>query len=117
MMVCTIELGKSWIILIIKYIEEGVEPGDSKEATLTRRWASSYSIIEEKLFRRGFSRPLLKCLEGEEAEYVLSDIHEGICRQYLGSRSLVQKPLGASYYWPTMIEDAKKLVKKVTNAS
>lgn len=63
----------SWIASIIKYIELGEEPTD----------ASSYSVIEGKLYRWGFSIPLLKCTEGDKRDYVLAEIHEGICGQHL----------------------------------
>lgn len=56
--------------------------------------------------------PLLKCVEGAEADYVLAEIHEGICGQHLGGRALAAKALRAGYYWPTMNEDSQNYVKK-----
>lgn len=67
-----INAGPSWIALIIRYIELGEEPTD----------ASSYSVIEGKLYRWGFSISLLKCIEGDKSDYVLAEIHEGICGQH-----------------------------------
>lgn len=64
--------------MIIRYIELGEEPSDPKEATQVRRCASSYWIIEGKLYGRGFSVLQLKCIEGDESDYGLSEIHEGI---------------------------------------
>lgn len=79
---------------------KGEEPDDPKKAALTKRKASSYSVFQGKLFRKGFSMPLLKFLEGEEAAYVLREKHEGICGHNLGGRSLAKKTLRAGYSSP-----------------
>ncbi|XP_072087199.1 uncharacterized protein [Arachis hypogaea] len=61
--------------------------------------------------RRGYSRPLLKCLDRAEADLILSEAHEGICGIHTGARSLAQKVLRAGFYWPTLWEDSGKKVK------
>ncbi|KAM1317989.1 hypothetical protein ACFX2H_003172 [Malus domestica] len=48
---------------------------------------------------------------------VLSSVHEGVCGNHSRGRSLAQKALKASYYWPTMHQDAKKLYKSTTAAN
>jgi len=47
----------------------------------------------------------------EKADYVMREIHEGICGNHSGSRSLVHKLVRAGYYWPTMQKDAEAYVK------
>nr|KYP73371.1 Retrovirus-related Pol polyprotein from transposon 297 family [Cajanus cajan] len=70
-------------------------------------------IIEGgELFRRGVSSPLLKCLNSEEANYVLREVHEGICGSHSGGRTLAAKVLRAGYYWPTLKSDCMEFVKK-----
>ncbi|GAU50709.1 hypothetical protein TSUD_301140 [Trifolium subterraneum] len=64
------------------------------------------------LYRRGFSIPLLKCVEETRVEFILQEIHEGINGQHIGGRSLERKTLRAGYYWPTMQNDAKDHVLK-----
>ena len=56
--------------------------------------------------------PYLKCVDEEEAKYVLEEIHKGICGDHAGPRSLVSKVIRISYFWPTMQVDAVELVKK-----
>lgn len=56
--------------------------------------------------------PLLKCVEGHEVEYVLTEIHEVIYGQHLRGRSLATEALRASYYLSTINEDANNYVKK-----
>uniref|UniRef100_A0A2N9JBP4 Reverse transcriptase domain-containing protein n=1 Tax=Fagus sylvatica TaxID=28930 RepID=A0A2N9JBP4_FAGSY len=44
--------------------------------------------------------------EEAEANYVMREVHEGICGNHSGARSLVHKLVRAGYYWPTMQKDA-----------
>ena len=70
-----------------------------------------FVLIKDVLYKRGFSRPYLRCLGTEKADYVIKEVHEGICGNHSGSRSLVHKLVRARYYWPTMQKDAKAYVK------
>ena len=56
--------------------------------------------------------PYLKCVDEEEAKYILEEIHEGICRDHTDLRSLVNKVIGIGNFWPTMQVDAVELIKK-----
>ena len=73
--------------------------------------AARFVLIKDVLYKRGFSRPYLKCLGNEEADYVMREVHEGIYGNHSGSRSLVHKLVRAGYYWPTMQADAEGYVK------
>ncbi|GJY02552.1 reverse transcriptase domain-containing protein, partial [Tanacetum coccineum] len=53
----------------------------------------------------------LRCVGPLQANYVLREIHEGSCSMHAGIRSVVAKSLRISYYWPTMHEDARKLIR------
>ena len=68
-------------------------------------------LIRDVLYKRGFSRPNLRCLSHEEADYVMREVHEGICGNHLGARLLVHKLIRAGYYWPIMLKDAQAYVK------
>ena len=41
----------------------------------------------------------------------MKEVHEGICKNHLGARSLVHKLIRAGYYWPTMQKDVQTYVK------
>ncbi|KAL0288882.1 UNVERIFIED_CONTAM: hypothetical protein Scaly_2717600 [Sesamum calycinum] len=68
-------------------------------------------MIDGELYKRGFSQPFLKCLTPEEGNYVLREIHEGMCENHLGGKALAGKSLRQGFYWPTMLGDAHELVK------
>lgn len=67
--------------------------------------------MKDVLYKRGFSCPYLRCFGLEEADYVMREVHEGICRNHSGSLSLAHKLLQAGYYWPTVQKDAQTYVK------
>ena len=56
--------------------------------------------------------PYLKCVDEEEAKYILEEIHQGVCGDHTGPISLVNKAVRIGYFWPTMQMDAVELVKK-----
>ena len=53
-----------------------------------------------------------RCVNEEEAKYILEKIHEGICRDHVGLRSLISKVIWTGNFWPTLQKDAKEFVKK-----
>ena len=69
-------------------------------------------ILNDTLYKRGFSMPYLRCVNEEEAKYVLKEIHEGIYGDHAGLRSLISKVIRTSYFWLTLRKDAKEFVKK-----
>jgi len=54
----------------------------------------------------------LKCIEEEEAKYVLEEVHGGVCGDHMGAKSLVKKIMRTGYFWPTMQQDAVEFMKK-----
>ncbi|XP_075663300.1 uncharacterized protein LOC142632865 [Castanea sativa] len=101
-----------WMAPIVSYLQDGHLPHDSMEARKIKARAARFTILNDTLYKRGFSSPYLKCIDEEEAKYVLHKIHEGICGDHAGPRSLVSKVIRAGYFWPTMQADAIELVKR-----
>ena len=56
--------------------------------------------------------PYLKCVDEEEARYIMEEIHGGVCDDHADPRSLVNKVIRTGYFWPTMQADAVEIVKK-----
>ena len=94
------------------YLVDGILPSDPKKASKLRTRSARFTIHRGTLYKRGFSTPILKCVGKEDANYVLREVHEGICDNHIKVRSLVAKTLRQGYYWPTMLKDAMELVKK-----
>jgi hypothetical protein len=55
-------------------------------------------------------RPLLRCLNKTKGQDNLSKVHTGTCGGHIGACVLAAKVLLQGFYWPTMIDDAAKLV-------
>ncbi|GAU45570.1 hypothetical protein TSUD_27710 [Trifolium subterraneum] len=111
MHICAVD-EQSWMSPVYNFLKSNALPVDAKEATKIRKRACSYVLLDDKLYRRGFSIPLLKCVEEARVEFILQEIHEGINGQHIGGRSLARKALRAGYYWPTMQNDARDHVLK-----
>ncbi|XP_050258885.1 uncharacterized protein LOC126703866 [Quercus robur] len=91
--------------------QAGVLPEKKGAARKLKVQASQFVLIKDVLYKRGFSRPYLRCLCKEEADYVMREVHEGICGNHSGARSHVHKLIRAGYYWPTMMKDAQVYVQ------
>ena len=94
------------------YLVDGTLPIDSKEASKLRTRSARFTIHRGTLYKQGFSTPILKSVGKEDANYMLREVHEGICGNHIGARSLVENTLRQGYYWPTILKDATELVKK-----
>ncbi|XP_052295784.1 uncharacterized protein LOC127901823 [Citrus sinensis] len=99
-----------WMEPIIRYLKDGDLPSDKSEARRLKYKAVQYCLIQDTLYRRGFTLLYLKCLGSDDTEYLMREIHEGICGNHYGAQSLAQKALRQGYYWPTMWEDAKNML-------
>ena len=94
------------------YLVEGLLPNDPKEASKLRTRSTRFTIHRGALYKRGFFTPVLKCIAGRDTDYVLREVHEGVCENHIGARALAGKVLRQGYYWLTMLRDATELVKK-----
>ncbi|XP_073120868.1 uncharacterized protein [Henckelia pumila] len=101
----------SWKDEIIDYLMRGNLPANQVESRKLRVRAARFTIIDGELYKRGFSSSYLKCLKPAKGNYVLREIHEGICGNHLADRALAGKALRQGYFWPTMKQDAIELAK------
>ena len=102
---------ENWMTPIVSYLKDGRLLEGKDEARKLRIRAARYVLMNEVLYKRGFSQPYLRCLASDEANYVLREVHEGACGNHSGARSLIHKVVRAGYYWPTVQADAKTYVK------
>jgi len=100
-----------WAMEIINFLRNGLLLEDKVAPWKVKIKATRFCLLGEVLYKRGYSEPLLKCLSKTEADYVLKEIHEGVCRDHSGGRMLAQKTIRAGYYWPTIRKDSALLVK------
>ena len=78
---------------IIAYLKNSELPEEKMEARILQLKAAHYVLYDDKLYRRGYSMPLLKCVLPTEAKNIMWEIHEGTCGNHAGGQSLVFKAL------------------------
>ena len=61
----------TWMTPIVQYLKDGQLLKDKRKARLLRLKATRYILYDGHLYRRGFSTPLLKCVDLAEGNYVL----------------------------------------------
>ncbi|XP_020219724.1 uncharacterized protein LOC109802726 [Cajanus cajan] len=103
---------QGWMTGIWNYLKEGILPEDKDKARRMRVRSAKFVIVEDELFKRGISAPLLKCLTAPQASYVIEEIHRGICGMHSGACSMGTRVLRAGYYWPTLKSDCQAYMQR-----
>ena len=88
----------NWMAPIISYLKDGTLPKGKDKARKLRVRLARYVLLNNALYKRGFSQPYLRCLSPDEANYVLREVHEGACGNHSGAKSLIHKVVRAGYY-------------------
>ncbi|XP_076905931.1 uncharacterized protein LOC143561845 [Bidens hawaiensis] len=102
----------SWMTPIKAYLSSGVLLPEKAEARKIKHKALSYQLNDGILYRRSFLSPLLRCVDAEDANYLIREIHEGICGLHSSPRMTVAKIMNAGYCWPGMHLDDVQEIRK-----
>ncbi|KAI5317816.1 hypothetical protein L3X38_037523 [Prunus dulcis] len=111
-LIYTIDHSPTWMDPILQFLQNQTLPANSAKARRVRHRSAQYLIINGSLYKRGFSLPYLRCLTPEEGHYVLREIHESICGNHSGTRSLAHKAIRQGYFWPSLHTDAQAFTQK-----
>ena len=85
------EVSPSWMDLIVQYINTRELPNERDKAHKIQIRSARFSLVNGQLFKRSLDGPYLKCLTNEQGQYVLAELHEGICGNHPGSRTLAHR--------------------------
>ncbi|XP_074350117.1 uncharacterized protein LOC141689659 [Apium graveolens] len=102
----------NWMSPYIAYQKDGTLPEDQNKARYLKYKAARFFLEDNQLYIRTFSAPTLKCVNPDEANYSLWEVHEGICGDHLAAKALAYKVIKQDYYWPTIHADAVAYVKR-----
>ena len=75
----------NWSTPIVSYLKDGTLLNGKKAARKLKVQATRFVLIKDILYKRGFSRPYLRCLGLDEADYVMREVLEGIYGNHSGS--------------------------------
>lgn len=65
--------------LVVSYLRDKKLPDNKDEARKIRLNSARYVILGDVLYKSGYSLPYLRCLTSDEVNYMMREIHEGIC--------------------------------------
>ena len=76
-----------------------------------KKWAhrlkyAQYQLIDGVLFRQNYDKVLLRCLEKEDVEHILTKLHDGPIGGHISRETTAHKVLREGYYCPTLFKDA-----------
>ncbi|KAL6331609.1 hypothetical protein AAG906_011549 [Vitis piasezkii] len=94
----TSETGVGWMHEIEMYLRTGDPLEESKQAHKVRIQAARFTLIGDNLYRWFYGGPYLKCLNDTEAQYVSAELHEGVCGNHIGGRTLAHRAHSQGYY-------------------
>jgi hypothetical protein len=102
--------GEHWRAPILAYLHHHYEADNSIELTRMQKRVKAYQIIGDELYKTSVTGPLHHCLSKDEGKELLTQIHSGVCGGHIGARALTVKVFRKGFYWPSIIDDASKLV-------
>jgi hypothetical protein len=92
------------------YLHHYYEPDSNRESIRIQQRAKAYQIIVDELYKTLVTWPLLCYLSRDEGKELLAQIHSGMYGGHVGARAITAKVFRQGFYWPSVIDDASKLV-------
>ena len=102
----------AWAQPIMSFMLDGRLPSNEVSARQIQRRSKSFTIINRELYKRSVTTVLQRCVEPEEGEKILRDIHQGECGHHASSRAIVAKAFRYGFYWPSALQQAEDIVRK-----
>ncbi|RDX91800.1 hypothetical protein CR513_26157, partial [Mucuna pruriens] len=89
-----------WYFDIKRYLEKGEFPKGASENNkrMLRRLAIGYLLSGTTLYKRNANMMLLQCVDQQEAEQIIEEVHEGTFGTHANGHALAHKILRAGYY-------------------
>ncbi|PKI49429.1 hypothetical protein CRG98_030161 [Punica granatum] len=105
--------GKPWYEDIQLFLQTGQYPAfaDHNDRKTLRRLAAQYFLSGETLYRCSFDATLLRCVDKNEAQRLMKEVHEGSCGSHMNGLMLAKKIMRMGYFWSTMETDYVKHVR------
>nr|XP_027088541.1 uncharacterized protein LOC113709895 [Coffea arabica] len=107
--------GKSpWYNDIKEFIKTGSYPPDAStnDKGFLRRMASKFFLNGEVLYKRTSDLNLLRCIDEDEAQYMMKEVHSGVCGSHMNGHLLAKKIMRTGYFWLTMERDCIDFVQR-----
>ena len=76
---------RNWTMLLVSYLKNDVLPDEREAVRKLKVQAARFILMKDNLYKKGFSRLYLRCLGPKEVNYVMMEVHKGICGNHSGS--------------------------------
>ena len=86
-----VDIGEIWMTPYMRYLADGLLPQEPTEARIVKKNAGRYTLVDGKLFRHGYTHPILSYVSGEQCTRIMVELHEGICGSHIDGRALSSK--------------------------
>ena len=103
---------EDWRSPFMQYLTEGILSQKHSERYKLNRLATHYFLHNTVIFKKGYDGDRLWCLGPEETKEMIKEVHLGECGEHQGKKKLYRCLLQMGYYWPTIMKDTAKFVKK-----
>nr|XP_027109327.1 uncharacterized protein LOC113729203 [Coffea arabica] len=107
--------GKSpWYNDIKEFIKTGSYPPEAStnDKGFLRRMASKFFLNGEVLYKRTSDLNLLRCVDEDEAQYMMKEVYSGVCGPHMNGHLLVKKIMRIGYFLLTMERDCIDFVRR-----
>ncbi|XP_071909679.1 uncharacterized protein [Coffea arabica] len=106
--------GRPWYNDIKEFLKTGSYPSgaDMTAKSFLRRLSSKFFLNGEVVYRRTSDLGLLRCVDEDEAEYLMKEVHSGVCGSHMNGHLLAKKIMRTGYFWLTMEHDCIVFVRK-----
>ena len=88
----------SWAQPILNFLVNKELPTDEISARQVQRRAAAYTIVTKELVRRSVTSVYQRCVESDQGQAILKDIHQGECGHHAASRALVAKSFRHGFF-------------------
>ncbi|XP_027169433.1 uncharacterized protein LOC113769160 [Coffea eugenioides] len=99
--------GRSWYKDIKEFMKTGSYPPDTDSVAknFLRRMSSRFFLNGEVLYKKTSDLGLLRCINEEEADYMIKEVHSGVCGPHMNGHLLAKKIMrtGMTAPWPCSI--------------
>jgi ribonuclease HI len=89
---------EDWRAPITLFLKGYYHLSDVNEAKRLKHQSRDFVLVEDQLYKKGISQPMLKCVTETEGIQILCEVHSGTCGSHSGPKALAAKVIHKGFY-------------------